>query len=146
MAGLIPQGFIDDLLGRIDIVEVVGARLKLKKTGKNYSALCPFHNEKSPSFSVSPDKQFYYCFGCGAGGSALSFVMDFDRLDFPQAVEELARQAGVEVPHEERATAARATTEHRARTTRYTPCWSRLPPTIGSNCVSIRRASGRSAT
>jgi len=102
MAGLIPQGFIDDLLGRIDIVEVVGARLKLKKTGKNYSALCPFHNEKSPSFSVSPDKQFYYCFGCGAGGSALSFVMDFDRLDFPQAVEELARQAGVEVPHEER--------------------------------------------
>ena len=102
MAGLIPQGFIDDLLGRIDIVEVVGSRLKLKKTGKNYSALCPFHNEKSPSFSVSPDKQFYYCFGCGAGGSALSFVMDFDRLDFPQAVEELARQAGVEVPHEER--------------------------------------------
>lgn len=102
MAGLIPQGFIDDLLGRIDIVEVVGARVKLKKTGKNYSALCPFHNEKSPSFSVSPDKQFYYCFGCGAGGSALSFVMDFDRLDFPQAVEELARQAGVEVQHEER--------------------------------------------
>ncbi|MEL0169905.1 MAG: DNA primase [Pseudomonadaceae bacterium] len=102
MAGLIAQGFIDDLLGRIDIVEVVGSRLKLKKTGKNYSALCPFHNEKSPSFSVSPDKQFYYCFGCGAGGSALSFVMDFDRLDFPQAVEELARQAGVEMQYEER--------------------------------------------
>ena len=96
MAGLIPQGFIDDLLARTDIVETVGSRLKLKKTGKNYSALCPFHNEKSPSFSVSPDKQFYYCFGCGAGGNALGFVMDFDRLEFPQAVEELARQAGVE--------------------------------------------------
>jgi len=102
MAGLIPQGFIDDLLGRTDIVEVVGARLKLKKAGKNYSALCPFHNEKSPSFSVSPDKQFYYCFGCGAGGNALSFVMDFERLDFPEAVEDLAKQAGVEVPREER--------------------------------------------
>lgn len=101
MAGLIPQGFIDDLLGRTDILEVVGSRLKLKKTGKNFSALCPFHDEKSPSFSVSPDKQFYYCFGCGAGGNALSFVMDFERLDFPQAVEELARQAGVDVPREE---------------------------------------------
>src|SRR5690606_11087868 len=102
MAGLIPQGFIDDLLGRSDIVEVVGSRLKLKKTGKNYSALCPFHDEKSPSFSVSPDKQFYYCFGCGAGGNAVSFIMDFERLDFPQAVEELAGNLGVEVPREER--------------------------------------------
>ena len=102
MAGLIPQGFIDDLLGRTDVVEVVGSRIKLKKTGKNWSALCPFHNEKSPSFSVSPDKQFYYCFGCGAGGNAIGFLMDFERLDFPQAVEELARQAGVEVPREER--------------------------------------------
>jgi DNA primase len=102
MAGLIPQGFIDDLLARSDIVEVVGSRLKLKKTGKNYSALCPFHNEKSPSFSVSPDKQFYYCFGCGAGGNAVSFIMDFERLDFPQAVEELARNIGMEVPREER--------------------------------------------
>ncbi|WP_304640321.1 DNA primase [Pseudomonas sp.] len=103
MAGLIPQGFIDDLLARSDIVEVVGSRLKLKKTGKNYSALCPFHNEKSPSFSVSPDKQFYYCFGCGAGGNAVSFIMDFERLDFPQAVEELARNLGMDVPREERA-------------------------------------------
>ena len=102
MAGLIPQGFIDDLLGRTDVVEVIGARIKLKKTGKNYSALCPFHNEKSPSFSVSPEKQFYYCFGCGAGGNAIGFLMDFERLDFPQAVDELARQAGVEVPREER--------------------------------------------
>lgn len=90
------------MLGRSDIVEVVGSRLKLKKTGKNYSALCPFHDEKSPSFSVSPDKQFYYCFGCGAGGNAVSFIMDFERLDFPQAVEELAGNLGVEVPREER--------------------------------------------
>ncbi len=101
MAGLIPQGFIDDLLNRTDIVEVVGARVQLKKAGKNYTARCPFHNEKTPSFSVSPDKQFYYCFGCGAGGNALGFVMDHDHLDFPQAVEELAKRAGLEVPREE---------------------------------------------
>ena len=101
MAGLIPQRFIDDLLNRTDIVEVVGARVQLKKTGKNYSACCPFHQEKTPSFTVSPDKQFYYCFGCGAGGNALGFVMDHDHLDFPQAVEELAKRAGLEVPREE---------------------------------------------
>ncbi len=101
MAGLIPQSFIDDLLNRSDIVEVVGSRIQLKKAGKNYSALCPFHKEKTPSFSVSPDKQFYYCFGCGAGGNALGFVMDHDQLDFPQAVEDLAKRAGMEVPHED---------------------------------------------
>ncbi|MGV8841684.1 MAG: DNA primase [Pseudomonas sp.] len=101
MAGLIPQGFIDDLLNRTDIVDVVSSRVQLKKTGKNFSACCPFHKEKTPSFSVSPDKQFYYCFGCGAGGNALGFIMDHDHLDFPQAVEELAKAAGVDVPHEE---------------------------------------------
>ncbi|MGE1082242.1 DNA primase [Pseudomonas shirazensis] len=101
MAGLIPQSFIDDLLNRTDIVDVVSSRVQLKKTGKNYSACCPFHKEKSPSFTVSPDKQFYYCFGCGAGGNALGFVMDHDNLDFPQAVEDLARSAGMEVPREE---------------------------------------------
>ncbi|MDH4763629.1 DNA primase [Pseudomonas sp. SORGH_AS199] len=101
MAGLIPQGFIDDLLNRTDIVEVVGARVKLKKAGKNWMACCPFHNEKTPSFSVSPDKQFYYCFGCGAGGNALGFIMDHDNLEFPEAVEELAKKAGVDVPREE---------------------------------------------
>ncbi len=102
MAGLIPQSFIDDLLNRTDIVEVVGSRIQLKRAGKNYSALCPFHKEKTPSFSVSADKQFYYCFGCGAGGNALGFVMDHDHLDFPQAVEELAKRAGLDVPREER--------------------------------------------
>lgn len=101
MAGLIPQRFIDDLLNRTDIVEVVGSRVHLKKTGKNYSACCPFHQEKTPSFSVSPDKQFYYCFGCGAGGNALSFLMEHDHLDFPQAVEDLAKRAGLDVPRED---------------------------------------------
>ncbi|MBX9761705.1 MAG: DNA primase [Pseudomonadaceae bacterium] len=101
MAGLIPQSFIDDLLNRTDIVDVVGSRIQLKKAGKNYTACCPFHKEKTPSFSVSPDKQFYYCFGCGAGGNALGFVMDHDQLDFPQAIEDLAKRAGMEVPREE---------------------------------------------
>jgi len=108
MAGLIPQSFIDDLLNRTDIVDVVSARVQLKKTGKNYSACCPFHKEKTPSFTVSPDKQFYYCFGCGAGGNALGFVMDHDHLEFPQAVEELAKRIGLEVPREERGTGGRS--------------------------------------
>ena len=100
MAGLIPQSFIDDLLDRIDIVEVVNARVQLKKSGKNYKACCPFHEEKSPSFTVAQDKQFYYCFGCGTGGNALGFVMEFDRLDFLPAVEMLAKNAGLEIPRE----------------------------------------------
>ncbi len=98
MAGKIPQSFIDDLLARTDIVDIIGSRVTLKKTGKNYSGLCPFHKEKSPSFSVSPDKQFYYCFGCGAGGNAISFMTDYENLPFPQAVEDLAKSAGIEIP------------------------------------------------
>jgi DNA primase len=101
MAGRIPQAFLDTLLDRLDIVEVVDRRVKLKKTGKNYSARCPFHDEKTPSFSVNPDKQFYYCFGCGAGGNALGFVMDYENLEFPQAVESLASSLGMDVPREE---------------------------------------------
>ncbi len=100
MAGRIPQTFIDDLLDRIDIVDVVNGRVPLKKAGKNYKACCPFHEEKSPSFTVAQDKQFYYCFGCGAGGNALGFVMEFDRLDFLPAVEMLAKNAGLEIPRE----------------------------------------------
>jgi DNA primase len=100
MAGLIPQAFLDDLLDRVDIVEVIDRRVKLKKSGKNYTARCPFHDEKTPSFSVNQEKQFYYCFGCGAGGNALGFVMDYENLDFPQAVETLASSAGLEVPRE----------------------------------------------
>jgi DNA primase len=101
MAGRIPQSFLDDLLDRVDIVEVVDRRVKLRKTGKNYSARCPFHDEKTPSFSVNPDKQFFYCFGCGAGGNALGFVMDYDNVDFPQAVENLAGSVGMDVPREQ---------------------------------------------
>lgn len=100
MTGRIPQSFIDDLLDRLDIVDVIDRRVKLKKSGRNYTACCPFHEEKTPSFSVSPDKQFYYCFGCGAGGNAIGFLMDYERLGFPQAVETLADAAGLEVPRE----------------------------------------------
>ncbi|MGA0102639.1 MAG: DNA primase [Steroidobacteraceae bacterium] len=101
MAGRIPQAFIDELLVRTDIVEVVGSRVQLKKAGREWKAPCPFHNEKTPSFWVSPDKQFYHCFGCGAHGTALGFLMEHDRLPFPEAVEELASRLGMEVPHDE---------------------------------------------
>ncbi|HSG62950.1 MAG TPA: DNA primase [Pseudomonadales bacterium] len=101
MVGQIPRNFIDDLVERADIVDIIDARVKLKKAGRNYQALCPFHDEKSPSFSVNPDKQFYYCFGCGAGGNVLSFIMDYERLDFPQAIENLAHYYGLEVPREQ---------------------------------------------
>jgi len=100
MAGKIPQNFIDDLLDRTDIVDVIGARVDLRKAGKNHKARCPFHDEKTPSFSVNQDKQFYYCFGCQAGGNAIGFIMDYDRIDFPEAVDRLAHQAGLEVPRE----------------------------------------------
>ena len=108
MSGRIPQAFIDDLLARTDIVELVGSRVQLKKSGREYKACCPFHGEKTPSFWVSPDKQFYHCFGCGAHGSALGFLMNHDRLSFPEAVEELAQRAGVEVPREARPDDGRA--------------------------------------
>lgn len=100
MAGQIPQRFIDDLLGRVDVVEVVGERVQLKKAGRNYSGLCPFHQEKTPSFTVSADKQFYHCFGCGANGNALRFLMEYDKLPFPEAIEQLAGRLGIEVPRE----------------------------------------------
>ena len=100
MAGQIPQSFINDLLGRVDIVGVVGERVPLKKAGKDFQARCPFHDEKTPSFTVSQDKQFYYCFGCSASGTALTFLMEYERLPFVEAVETLAAQAGVEVPRE----------------------------------------------
>ncbi|WP_375056953.1 DNA primase [Zobellella sp. DQSA1] len=100
MAGRIPQSFIDDLLARTDIVDLIDQRVKLKKAGKNYQACCPFHNEKSPSFTVSPDKQFYHCFGCGAHGTALGFLMEYDGLEFLDAIDELAALHGVTVPRE----------------------------------------------
>jgi DNA primase len=104
MAGQIPRSFIDDLLARLDIVDVIDSRVKLKKKGKNYSACCPFHNEKTPSFSVSQEKQFYHCFGCGVHGNAIDFMMEFERLDFVEAIDELAGILGLEVPREQRQT------------------------------------------
>ncbi|HKJ08790.1 MAG TPA: DNA primase [Gammaproteobacteria bacterium] len=98
MAGRIPQQFIDELMARVDIVELIDSRVPLKKAGREYTACCPFHSEKTPSFTVSPTKQFYHCFGCGAHGTALGFLMDYEHMDFVEAVEELARQTGMTVP------------------------------------------------
>lgn len=101
-SGPVPRPFIDDLLGKANIVEVINSRVKLKKAGRDYQACCPFHHEKSPSFTVSEKKQFYHCFGCGAHGNAISFLMDYDKLEFLEAVEELAGMMGLEVPYEKR--------------------------------------------
>jgi len=101
MAGLIPQQFIDDLIARTDIVDLIDSRVKLKKAGKSHVACCPFHGEKSPSFHVSQDKQFYHCFGCGASGNVISFLMEYDRLDFVDTIEELAGLYNLDIPREE---------------------------------------------
>ncbi len=101
MAGLIPQDFIDDLIARADIVEVVGRRTQLKKAGREFKACCPFHDEKTPSFTVSPGKGFYHCFGCGAHGTAVGFLMEFEHMSFVEAIESLANSMGVEVPRSE---------------------------------------------
>ncbi|MCK0165226.1 DNA primase [Marinobacter sp. S6332] len=103
MSGLIPQRFVEDLLDRVDLAELVGSRITLKKAGANYKACCPFHDEKTPSFNVRPDKGFYHCFGCGAHGDAISFIREFEGLGFTDAVEELARRAGLEVPYDQAA-------------------------------------------
>jgi len=100
VGGLIPDSFIEELLGRIDIVEIVERRVPLKRAGREFQACCPFHDEKTPSFTVSPQKQFYHCFGCGAHGSAIGFLMNYEGLEFVDAVEDLARHAGLEVPRE----------------------------------------------
>ena len=98
MAGRIPQNFIDEVLRRIDLVDLINGHVRLKKTGKNYSACCPFHNEKSPSFSVNREKQFYHCFGCGASGNALSFVMQYEHREFMDGLEYLAQKVGLSLP------------------------------------------------
>lgn len=97
---MIPRAFIDDLIARIDLVELINASVPLKRSGKNYMACCPFHKEKTPSFSVSPEGQFYHCFGCGQSGNAISFLMDYQRMDFVESIENLASRVGVEVPRE----------------------------------------------
>ncbi|MBR9726600.1 DNA primase [Shewanella intestini] len=96
----IPRDFINELIARTDIVDLIDRKVPLKKAGKNHSACCPFHSEKSPSFTVSQDKQFYHCFGCGAHGNAIDFIMEYDRLEFVDAIEELAGQLGLDVPRE----------------------------------------------
>ncbi|MEM5482007.1 DNA primase [Pseudoalteromonas fuliginea] len=101
MAGKIPRNFIDDLLARTDIVDLIDSKVGLKKAGKDYQACCPFHNEKSPSFTVSQDKQFYHCFGCGANGNAISFIMEYEKLEFVDAIEEIASMLNLEVPREQ---------------------------------------------
>jgi len=98
MVERIPQTFIDDLIDRSDIVEIIGKRIEIKKAGKEYKARCPFHNEKTPSFTISPEKGFYHCFGCGAHGTSLGFLMDYEKLTFVEAIEELAKMLGMEVP------------------------------------------------
>src|SRR6476661_10544089 len=95
---MIPQEFIQSLLGRVDIVDVVDRYVKLKKAGANFSACCPFHNEKTPSFTVSPSKQFYHCFGCGAHGNAIGFLMEYQGLGYVEAVKELAEDVGMKLP------------------------------------------------
>src|SRR5512139_494613 len=122
----IPDAFIDDLLARSDIVEIIGARVPLKRQGKEYSARCPFHDERSPSFTVSPTKQFYHCFGCGAHGTAIGFVMEYQGVGFVDAVKELAGRAGMQVPesegrsfHDEKPGQTRALIEVMARAAQY---------------------------
>ena len=100
MRGLIPESFIEELLARTDIVEVIERRVPLKRAGSEFQAVCPFHEEKTPSFTVSPRKQFYHCFGCGAHGSAIGFIMQFEGLEFRDAIEDLAKMAGLSIPVE----------------------------------------------
>ena len=146
----IPQSFIDELIARADIVEIIGLRVPLKKAGREYKACCPFHTEKTPSFWVSPDKQFYHCFGCAAHGTALGFLMAYDRLTFPEAIEELAERLGLEVPHEAAAAGSAAV---RVRLAGSTSSNSRWPGPIVtgtihtcsssmSPCASSVRSSG----
>src|SRR3981189_1914756 len=97
---MIPDSFKQDLLNRVDIVEVVSRYVQLKKGGANYLGLCPFHGEKTPSFTVSPSKQFFHCFGCGAHGSAIGFLMDDRGLGYVEAIEDLAQRGGMQVPRD----------------------------------------------
>ncbi len=125
---MIPQPFIDDLLNRVDIVDVVGRYVQLKKGGANFMGLCPFHNEKSPSFSVSPTKQFYHCFGCGAHGSAIGFLMEFSGQSYVEAIKDLAQSVGMVVPEERGGLPPAARAEQQAKTVRAI--------TTASNCAA----------
>ena len=100
MSGLIPQHFINDLIARIDIVEVIGKRIEIKKAGKEFKAICPFHDDSNPSLTISSAKGFYHCFSCGAHGTALGFLMDYEHLGFVEAIESLSSDLGIDIPYE----------------------------------------------
>lgn len=129
-AGRIPKEFIDQLLARVDIIDVIGGRVPLKKAGREYTACCPFHNEKTPSFTVSPTKQFYHCFGCGVHGSAITFLMEYEHLEYPEAIEALARTIGVPVPVKVQKMPQNA----RVKTKTCIPCWKRRRYGFKHNC------------
>jgi len=149
MAGRIPQSFIDELLTRTDIVEVIDDRVQLKKAGREYKACCPFHNEKTPSFTVSQVKQFYHCFGCGEHGTAITFLMDYEHMDFVEAVEELAHRAGLEVPRDSAPESNRTAVRSRVIVlpsqtaplshNPITSCLKRSPSITSSSCAHTRR-------
>jgi DNA primase len=153
MAGRIPQAFIDELIARADIVEIISSRVPLKRAGREYKACCPFHDEKTPSFWVSPDKQFYHCFGCGVHGTALGFLMEYDRLPFPEAVEDLAGRLGLTVPHEAAGTgtaiagggASAAATAAADEAAPLYPLLARIAQFYGSQLQRNERASGYAA-
>jgi len=133
MGGLIPESFIEELLGRVDIVELIERSVPLKRSGREFHACCPFHDEKTPSFTVSPQKQFYHCFGCGAHGDAIGFLMRADNLDFVEAVERLAGEAGITVPQQ--------TPQERER--RSPACGRSATPQRNGSSSSSTRSSGR---
>ena len=136
-----PQAFLDELRARTGLAELVGRRVRLVRRGREHTGLCPFHNEKTPSFTVNEDKGFYHCFGCGAHGSAIDFVMQTENLSFPEAVEKLALEAGLEVPRERPEDRER---EARRRGCRAAgPCGTAGSPANSGISPSARRAPGR---
>lgn len=147
MSGLIPQHFIDELIARTDIAEVIGARVRLKKAGHEFKACCPFHDEKTPSFTVSPAKQFYHCFGCGVHGTALGFIMEFEGLGFVEAVEDLAGQAGMTIPREEGDEKTRPRTEAYATLAEASAFYSQnlKNATVAVDYLKVRGLSGEIA-
>ncbi|MBC7501284.1 MAG: DNA primase, partial [Herminiimonas sp.] len=122
---MIPQSFIQDLLNRVDIVDVVGRYVQLKKGGANFMGLCPFHNEKSPSFTVSPTKQFYHCFGCGAHGTSIGFLIEYSGMGFVEAVKDLAQNVGMVVPENDDRLPPAVRAENQARSMALTDAMTR---------------------
>ncbi len=136
---MIPQSFIQDLLARVDIVDVVGRYVQLKKGGANYMGLCPFHNEKSPSFTVSPTKQFYHCFGCGAHGTSIGFLMEYSGLGYVDAIKDLAQGVGLTVPQSDDRLPPAKRAEAQAKTLALSdakPCRRVLPSAVAQRAAS----------